>query len=114
MVPVKSKGDSGAKAFLVSPCKVVFVEVEVRPVVADGGLQGVNRLEDAVAGVTRDGLHRNGVMACAEAVAAMRFDVFVSNGILAGVVRVAVRNSKIQRRAVVVPGDEEFFFLFRV
>ena len=50
----------------------------------------------------------------AEAIAAVGIDIFVADGILAGVIRVAVRKSEVKRRAVVIPCDKEFFFLFGI
>ena len=62
MVSVKSEGHKGAQTFLVGPVEIVFVEVEVGPVVAKGHLQGVDALEDAVTCCPDDRLHRNGVV----------------------------------------------------
>ena len=114
MVAVEADGDESADPLLVSPVEVVFVQVEVRPVVTECDLQGIDALEDAVAGAAYDGLHGNGVIARADAVAVVGADVFVADGVLARVVRVGIAERKIDRRAPVFPRDEEFFFLFRI
>ena len=113
MVGVEAERNEGADAFLVGPVKVVFVEVEIRPVIAHGHLESVYALEDTVSNTSDDGLHRNGVMARVEAVS-LGTDVFVADGVLAGVVGVGVAEGEVKRRAPVFPRNEEFFFLFRV
>ena len=113
MVGVEPERNECADSFLVGPVEVVFVEVEIRPVIAHGHLERVDTLENAVSDSTDYGLHRDGVVAGVEAVP-LGTDVFVADGVLAGVVGVGVAEGKIERRAPVFPRDEKFFFLFRV
>ena len=114
VVAVEADGDESADPLLVSPVEVVFVQVEVRPVVTECDLQGIDALEDAVAGAAYDGLHGNGVIARADAVAVVGADVFVADGVLARVVRVGVSEREVDGRAPVFPGGEEFLFLFGI
>ena len=114
VVAVEANRNKRADSLLVSPVEVVFVQVEVRPVVTERDLQGVDALEHAVTGATHDGLHGDGVIACAYAVAVVGADVFVTDGVLARVVRVGVAEREIDGRTPVFPGGEEFLFLFGV
>ena len=93
MVAIKPEGGERADSLLVRPAEIIFVEVEISPVVADGNLQSVDGLENAVASHTDDGLHGNGVVACADAVAVVGADVFVAYGVFARVVCVTVGKS---------------------
>ena len=77
-------------------------------------MQGVDRLENAVACRSYDGLLGDSVVVETQGISVVGANVFVADGILAGVVAVAVRESKIQGRTFVEPACEEFFFLFGV
>ena len=68
VVSVKPETDCCAKALLVCPFNSVIVEVDVRPVVTDGGLQCVDALENAVACGSCNGLHGVRIAACADAI----------------------------------------------
>ena len=111
VVAVETECDECGKAVLVCPVEIVFVQVEVCPVVTGGHLQGVDALENTVTGACDDRLHRNSVMADAEAVSVVGANVFVAYGVFAGIVCVSVRKSEVERSAVVFPRHEEFFFL---
>ena len=90
MVSVKSDGHKGAQTFLVGPVEIVFVEVEVCPVVAKCYLQGVDALKDTVACRPGDRLHRYSVVTDAKAISVVCADIFVTYGVSAGVVGVGI------------------------
>ena len=62
LVAVDAEQGHRAESLLVGPCEIVFVQVEVCPVVTEGELQCVACLEDAVARGSHDCLHRDGVV----------------------------------------------------
>ena len=111
VVSVKTESDDGAKTLAVCPFDCVFVKVYVGPIVADGGLQCVDRFEYAVAHVSCNGLCSKGVAACSYAVASIPTDIFDTDCILVCIIGVGVRKPEIKRRAVVVPCDKEFLLL---